>query len=40
LKAQQISKRGGDIGCEMIGDRVVLTGQAVLFMTATILLDH
>jgi PhzF family phenazine biosynthesis protein len=40
LKAQQSSKRGGNIGCEMIGDRVVLTGQAVLFMTATILLDH
>lgn len=33
LKARQISARGGDVGCQVDGDRVHLTGQAVLYMT-------
>lgn len=38
LEARQISRRGGDIGCELKGDRVLLAGQAVTVMTAEILL--
>lgn len=36
LSAQQVSKRGGEIQCELKGDRVALTGQAVTFMEAEI----
>ncbi len=36
LTAQQISKRGGDVLCEVIGNRVVLRGSAVTFMVAEI----
>ena len=36
LTAQQVSKRGGDLICEVSGDRVVLLGQAVMFMTGEI----
>lgn len=36
LQAKQISKRGGEIGCEVKEDRVLLSGQAVLFMEAEI----
>ncbi|QCI69252.1 PhzF family phenazine biosynthesis protein [Phreatobacter stygius] len=36
LSALQCSKRGGHLLCELAGDRVLLTGQAVTFMTATI----
>ena len=36
LKARQISKRGGDIQCELRGDRVILLGGAVTFMEAEI----
>jgi PhzF family phenazine biosynthesis protein len=36
LNARQISKRGGDIQCEMKGDRVRLAGRAVTFMEADI----
>ncbi len=36
LNARQISKRGGDIQCELKGDRVVLAGHAVTFMEAEI----
>ena len=32
LRARQISKRGGDVQCELAGDRVVLKGGAVTFM--------
>ena len=34
LNARQISKRGGDIACELRGDRVLLTGSAVTVMRA------
>jgi PhzF family phenazine biosynthesis protein len=36
LSARQISKRGGDLTCEMKADRVVLSGYAVTFMEAEI----
>lgn len=36
LLARQISKRGGEIGCAVRGDRVELSGRAALYMTGTI----
>lgn len=36
LSARQLSKRGGDLACELQGDRVLINGQAVTFMKATI----
>lgn len=39
LKAVQVSRRGGEVGCEMNGERVTLLGSAVLFMTAEIEVD-
>lgn len=36
LNARQVSKRGGNITCEMKGDRVLLSGQAVTYMEAEI----
>jgi PhzF family phenazine biosynthesis protein len=38
LQARQISRRGGDLVCEDRGDRVTLSGHAVLFLEGTILL--
>ncbi len=36
LNARQISARGGNLLCELKGERVELTGQAVLYMKGTI----
>jgi PhzF family phenazine biosynthesis protein len=36
LKAKQLSKRGGDLSCEFLGERVNISGKAVLYMTAEI----
>ncbi|WP_432285552.1 PhzF family phenazine biosynthesis protein [Aminobacter sp. BA135] len=36
LSARQLSARGGVLGCEVAADRVYLTGQAVIYMDATI----
>lgn len=36
LNARQISRRGGDIQCELKGNRVALAGHAVTFMEAEI----
>ena len=36
LQARQISRRGGDVTCEMAGDRVVLKGHAVTFSVGEI----
>ncbi len=36
LRARQVSSRGGDILCELRGDRVILSGRAVTFMEADI----
>jgi len=38
LDARQVSKRGGDIQCELKGNRVALAGHAVTFMEAEIFL--
>ncbi|MBK8703819.1 MAG: PhzF family phenazine biosynthesis protein [Saprospiraceae bacterium] len=37
LRARQISARGGEVGCRLLGDRVELTGQAVTYMAGEIL---
>lgn len=36
LRARQISRRGGEILCELRGDRVLLAGKAVLYSEGTI----
>jgi len=36
MQARQISKRGGDVRCRLMGDRVLLSGQAVTFMVGEI----
>ncbi|MCA9272363.1 MAG: PhzF family phenazine biosynthesis protein [Phycisphaerales bacterium] len=36
MKALQLSPRGGELECELAGDRVLLRGRAVTFMTGTI----
>lgn len=36
LSARQISARGGDVQCELVGDRVILAGHAVTLMEATL----
>jgi len=36
LTARQVSKRGGDLVCELAGDRVRIAGQAVLYLEGAI----
>lgn len=36
LRARQLSKRGGEVGCKLVGDRVLLSGTAVTLMHTTI----
>lgn len=36
LHAQQISARGGDLYCTLAGDRVLIAGQAVLYMKGVV----
>src|SRR5690606_34978289 len=36
LSARQLSKRGGGVGCEVKGDRVLLSGKVADFMVAEI----
>jgi PhzF family phenazine biosynthesis protein len=36
VQARQISRRGGELFCELKGDRVVIAGNAVLYLTGTI----
>lgn len=38
LQARQLSARGGELHCQLAGERVLLSGQAVTFMTADLLL--
>ena len=38
LKARQVSARGGDLLCELRGDRVTLSGRAKLYLEGTIIL--
>ena len=39
LNAKQISERGGEIFCENLDDRVLIGGNAVLYMKGTIDID-
>ena len=39
LLARQISKRGGELHCELRGDRVEMAGQAALFLRGEIVLE-
>ena len=39
LTAHQISRRGGELFCELIGDRVHIGGKAVLYLRGEIVLD-
>lgn len=39
LLARQISKRGGELRCELCGDRVEMAGQAALFLRGEIVLE-
>jgi predicted PhzF superfamily epimerase YddE/YHI9 len=36
LKARQISRRGGDLICELKGDRVLIGGEAVTYLEGEI----
>ncbi|HWM86119.1 MAG TPA: PhzF family phenazine biosynthesis protein [Kofleriaceae bacterium] len=36
LRARQVSRRGGDLTCELRGERVLLTGRAILVKTGAI----
>lgn len=36
LRARQISRRGGELVCELRGDRVIISGHAVLYMEGQI----
>ncbi len=38
LSARQVSARGGDLECEIVGDRVEIAGNAVLFLEGVIYL--
>jgi len=38
FSARQLSKRGGDLQCEVSGERVILTGSAVKFMEGEIVI--
>lgn len=39
LSARQISKRGGDLTCKLVGDRVIIMGGAVTYLTGHIDID-
>lgn len=39
MRAEQLSARGGSLGIEVIGERVLLTGQAVTFMKGEVYLE-
>jgi predicted PhzF superfamily epimerase YddE/YHI9 len=39
LRARQVSRRGGELLCDLRGDRVLLLGEAVLVKTGALLLD-
>ncbi len=38
LFARQISRRGGELSCELTGDRVTMAGRGVLFLHGTIII--
>ena len=36
FRAKQVSARGGEVSCELVGGRVLISGKAVLFMRGII----
>jgi predicted PhzF superfamily epimerase YddE/YHI9 len=36
LVARQLSRRGGTLGCRLAGDRVFISGKAILYLEGTI----
>ena len=38
MQARQVSARGGDLRCELKGDRVLIGGQAALYLKGTVFL--
>jgi PhzF family phenazine biosynthesis protein len=40
LRARQVSRRGGELGCTLAGDRVLLEGRAVLVKRGTFLVPN
>ena len=40
LRARQVSKRGGELLCELTGDRVIISGTAVTFLEAELRLGE
>ena len=40
IHAKQLSKRGGDLWCEDKGNRVLMGGHCVLFLTGEIIIDQ
>jgi hypothetical protein len=36
LRAKQLSARGGDLYCKLMGDRVAISGNAALYLTGEI----
>jgi len=38
MLARQVSARGGDLRCELAGDRVYISGQAITYLTGTVFL--
>jgi PhzF family phenazine biosynthesis protein len=40
LHALQVSERGGEIFCEYLGDRVLISGKAVLYMRGETIIEH
>ena len=39
LRARQLSPRGGSLGCQMLGDRVKITGSCVTYLSGSIQID-
>lgn len=39
LRARQLSQRGGDVLCELAGDRVIISGAAVTFLEGELRID-
>ena len=37
--AKQVSQRGGEVSCELVGDRVFISGKAVMYMRGVIEID-
>jgi len=40
LQARQLSRRGGEVGCRLAGDRVQISGRAVTYLEGTIVIPE